>query len=225
MFGSPRTTASRSPREKLERKNSEYKSVDSSDATLPLEKLELLLKKLKIQFYFCFFGIILTIFIYSALRFKSPCCELPFKESSCMSRNVLPPTNHSTLAEEVDGFLAASRKKIANLRDIIKMPLITDRQKTLEASKNELWHLIQQHSSNLAAFGVIKREEERRKQFAEAMGNGYTVFALFAVFGAFYIVIMAAQLHNAATSKLSDLNRVEELSAEEGDNYQASMIL
>lgn len=102
---------------KQEKYVAETKSIDSTDSNYsdainyivsgpPLKQLELLFKKLEIQFCLCLVGILVTISFYSALWFTSPCCQLPFRENSCAARSVLPPTNHSTLAEEVDEFVS-----------------------------------------------------------------------------------------------------------------------
>ncbi|KAI1716835.1 hypothetical protein Ddc_10208 [Ditylenchus destructor] len=108
------------------------------------------------------------------------------------------------------------------------MPILTDRQKTLEASIKELEKLNEQHSENLAAFGAIKREDERREEFLDAVDNGYTVFAIFAFFGAFYIGMMDGRLLDLKLKlrriRVADLNRVAELPAKESGNSQTASI-
>ncbi|KAI1716845.1 hypothetical protein Ddc_10218 [Ditylenchus destructor] len=163
---------SRLPRMKQERRTLNPTNSHPSNSTIPelkeLIKLELLLDKLKIQFYFCFGGILFTILGYLIISSNSQCCELPFQESSCVVKSVMPLTNHSTLAEEVDEFIASARAITFNLHDAVEIPSLTDRQKTLEITDYELWQLIEQHSANLAAFGVIKREDERMEELEEA---------------------------------------------------------
>ncbi|KAI1716843.1 hypothetical protein Ddc_10216 [Ditylenchus destructor] len=205
---------------------STYQSIGStgshySEISPPLKNLELLLEKLKIQFYFCFFGIVFTILFYLAMM--SRCCELPFQKSSCIAGNTLPPllTNHSTLAEEVNEFITSARAITFNLHDAIEIPSLADRQKTFQLTDYDLWELIQQHSANLAAFGAIKREDERREELEEAVSDGYSIlYFLAAASIPLNIVMAAALIAKTRKSELSHLDRSKDLSAEESDNFQ-----
>ncbi|KAI1716839.1 hypothetical protein Ddc_10212 [Ditylenchus destructor] len=195
-----------------------------------LKQLELLFEKLKIQFYFCFVGILLTILVYLAIWSNSRCCELPFKENSCVGRGVfpLPWTNHSTLAKEVDEFLSDSRAKISNLHSSAELSLITDRQIMLEVTKNKLWQLIERHSGNLAAFGVIKREDERMEELEVAITDGYINCILLPMLGLLYIGVfgMCIGVFDDARRKSNSpfLYRTKEVSAEESDNSKNARI-
>ncbi|KAI1709489.1 hypothetical protein DdX_11276 [Ditylenchus destructor] len=190
--------------------------------TIPaLEQLEILLQKLKIQFYFCFGGILFTILGYLAIWSMSRCCELPFQESSCTARNIvpLPSTNYSTLGEEVDEFIATARAIAFNLHDAIDLPSLTDRQQTFEIIDYDLWQLIQQHSANLAAFGDIKREDERLEELEVAVTSGYIIPVEFSLIGAIVFILMAMLLNDKSKSpKLSKVDSKKKLSAEESDN-------
>ncbi|KAI1716842.1 hypothetical protein Ddc_10215 [Ditylenchus destructor] len=202
---------------------SHYSEIPAS----PLKNLELLLDKLKIQFYCCFFGVLLTILGYLAIWSMSRCCELPFRESSCTARNIvhLPPlhTNHSTLAKEVNAFIAASWSKIPDLYDAIEIPSLADRQKTFQIIDYDLWELIQQHSANLAAFGAIKREDERRKELEFAVSGGYAILILFGFIVLCFYAMIAAFLNGmSSSSKWSHFDETEKLSAEESDNFRNS---
>ncbi|KAI1716841.1 hypothetical protein Ddc_10214 [Ditylenchus destructor] len=190
-----------------------------------LEQLELLFKKLRIQFFFCFTGILLTILAYSIVRSNDQCCEFPFKESSCVAKSVLPPfrTNHSTLGKEIDEFIADSRAKVSTLHDAIQMHSLTDRQRTLDAMKGELWELAERHSANLAAFGAIKREDERMEELEVAITDGYAIFIFFSMFGSVYI-FMLPWVNERSRSNLPQIDRVEEKSAEEDENSHNSRI-
>ncbi|KAI1709490.1 hypothetical protein DdX_11277 [Ditylenchus destructor] len=198
---------------------SHYSEIPAS----PFEHLELLLEKVKIQFNICFAGVLFTILGYLAIWSMSRCCELPFQESSCTARNIvpLPSTNYSTLGEEVDKFVSASWSKIPDLYDVIDMPSLADRQRTFGIIDYDLWELIQDHSANLAAFGAIKREDERREELEEAVGDGYAILLLFGfIVLLFYAVIAACLNGKSGSPKWSHFDGLEKLSAEESDNFR-----
>ncbi|KAI1716838.1 hypothetical protein Ddc_10211 [Ditylenchus destructor] len=230
---SPVETTARLSQEKQDPGTSDTKSIDSTNSRYsdaidfvisapPVKKLEVLLEKLRIQFYFLiFFGIVLTILVYLAVWSMSRCCALPFKENSCLARGGLPPTNHSTLAGEVDEFLVSAHTKISNLHGAFQMTSLTHRQKVLEDTKNDLWELIRQHSANLDTFGDIKKEDERMEELGEAVTDGYLIFIFISMVGSLYFVIAAKLDSDMETSlEMSHSNRSEELSAEESDNLQ-----
>ncbi|KAI1716840.1 hypothetical protein Ddc_10213 [Ditylenchus destructor] len=198
-------------------------AIDYLDPAMTLKQLERLLKKLKIQFFFCFFGILLTIWVYTTVRSKNPCCELPFRNNSCAARSVIPPTTHSTLADEVDGFLAALRAKTSNLQKAVEMPLFNDRQKTFENTKEDFLQLIQRHSANLAAFRAIEKEDQRIEKMGLAVANSYATFSLFIMFGSFNFAIMAIMMDGSIMmDKLFTCSSpaMKELSAEGSDNLR-----
>ncbi|KAI1695902.1 hypothetical protein Ddc_20868 [Ditylenchus destructor] len=190
--------------------DSESSDNDSLTDDDPLKVQVLLLQKLKVQFLFCFCGILLTIGIYSIIRSKSDCCEFPFRKSTCLSGNNLPPmlTNHSTLEEEVDEFLDVLQDKLSSLRGVIDMPSLTDRRKTLEAAKIDFRQLIQDHSANLAAFGAVKTEDERREELEIAIIDGYGIINLFVILGAVYMHFIAATLNRSAIWRSDGLRKL-----------------
>ncbi|KAI1691360.1 hypothetical protein Ddc_24293 [Ditylenchus destructor] len=101
------------------------------------------------------------------------------------------------------------------------MPSLTDRQKALEDTKNDLWELIRQHTANLDTFGDIKKEDERMEELEEAVGDGYLIFIFISMVGSLYFVIAEKLDTDMETSlDMSHSNRLEELSAEESDNFQ-----
>ncbi|KAI1716833.1 hypothetical protein Ddc_10206 [Ditylenchus destructor] len=188
----------------------------------PLRDLELKLQQLKLLFYFCFIGIVLTViaFLYN----REECCALPFEESACGPRDVFAhfATNQSTLYGKVDEFLAIAQSKIFNLHDAIEFPSLTDRQKTFEVTKDELWQLFAQHSANLAAFGAIKRENERRKEFEEAVLNGWSLLMIFVFFGGLYNGLIGIKLKFTIRPNLRHLDVLRRLSKDERENLQNS---
>ncbi|KAI1709491.1 hypothetical protein DdX_11278 [Ditylenchus destructor] len=214
---------------KQEKYVAETKSIDSTDSNYsdainyivsgpPLKQLELLFKKLEIQFCLCLVGILVTISFYSALWFTSPCCQLPFRENSCAARSVLPPTNHSTLAEEVDEFLAALRAKTSNLHKAVEIPLLNDRQKALQNTKEDFLQLIQDHSANLAIFGSVEREDDRMEKLEMDVANGYGAFMVFIMFYSFHFAIIATLMGRNAQLFNYSSNALKELSDEGSDN-------
>ncbi|KAI1716831.1 hypothetical protein Ddc_10204 [Ditylenchus destructor] len=188
----------------------------------PLRELELILLKLKTQLKFCFIGILLTILLYLFIWSISACCALPFQESSCAVKSILPlmTTNYSTLAGEVDGFVVSAQAKVSTLHDAIEMPSLTDRLLTLQITDYDLWELIQEHSANLAAFGAIKREDERMEELEEAVSDGYSILKLFAFFGTVYLWVICLAVYERKISKRAYLANLKELSDEDGENLQ-----
>ncbi|KAI1695903.1 hypothetical protein Ddc_20869 [Ditylenchus destructor] len=218
------STAGRLPRETQERKISESSGSTefNEHVAQPLRELELILLKLKTQLKFCLVGIFVTILGYLFIRSQSECCEFPFQESSCAIKNSLPPmmTNCSTLAGEVEGFLDILQTKISNLKNAVKMPSLADRQKTFEVTKVEIRRLINEHSANLAAFGAIKREDKRRKEFEEVVSDGYFVLIPFAFYRGIYLWMLIGAIHGTRISKRSYLAKLKDLPDEEGENLQ-----
>ncbi|KAI1716834.1 hypothetical protein Ddc_10207 [Ditylenchus destructor] len=118
--------------------------------------------------------------------------------------------------------LSVAQTKFTNLHDAIEFPSLSDRQKTLEVTKDELWELIQDHSANLAAFGAIKREDERREEFKEAVIDGWFLLVPFVFFGALYNGMIGIALHSITRPELRHLAILGTLCEEERENLQNS---
>ncbi|KAI1716832.1 hypothetical protein Ddc_10205 [Ditylenchus destructor] len=224
LFVPTSSTAGRLPRETRERKISESSGSTEFNEYVaqPLRELELILLKLKTQLVLCLVGILLTILGYLFIRYRSRCCEFPFQESSCAIKNSLPPmtTNYSTLAEEVDEFLAALQTKVSNLENAVQMPLITDRKNVFDVTQVEIRELIQEHSANLAAFGAIKSEDERMEELEVAVSDGYSVLGPFVFFGGIYLWILLVTVFGTKIFKRSYLAKLKELPEEDSENLQ-----
>ncbi|KAI1705984.1 hypothetical protein Ddc_15494 [Ditylenchus destructor] len=154
--------------------NNSNGSKKSSGVMKRLQKMELLARKLKVQLVMCTFVVIFTIAAYFLLWYSSECWALPFQESPCKKPRALPsiPTNHSTLAEVVDEFTTTLRPLIIKFNDTIEMPQLEERQSLSNATKNEIGQLFSQYSSNLVAFGALKREDVRLQDVERAIDIG-----------------------------------------------------
>ncbi|KAI1709496.1 hypothetical protein DdX_11283 [Ditylenchus destructor] len=115
--------------------------------------------------------------------------------------------NH-TLEQHQSYQLDTLEYKLSALRDVIEMPLLADRQKTLEAARTDFRELIQQHSANLAAFGALKEEDERREELKIAIGDGYGIINLFLILGSVYMTIIAATLGSSAIWRSDGLRKL-----------------
>lgn len=120
--------------------------------------------------------------------------------------------------------LASAQAKISNLENVIEMPSQADRQKTLDFTKDELWELIQEHSANLAAFGAIKREDERMEELKQAVSDGYTLLIPIAFFGGIYLWRICGVLDKTKISKRTYLAKLKELFEEDGENLQVMIL-
>ncbi|KAI1709459.1 hypothetical protein DdX_11246 [Ditylenchus destructor] len=153
------------------------KSASVKEHEMELHEMELLVRKLKVQLYYCASAVIFTLSVYFLIWYNSECWALPFQESPCKHPRALPliSTNQSTLAEAVDEFTLALRAQIAKFRETIEMPDPTDRQALSNATKNEIGQLLSQHSSDLVAFGALKSEEGRLKDVEKGIDGGYVL--------------------------------------------------
>ncbi|KAI1696595.1 hypothetical protein Ddc_20282 [Ditylenchus destructor] len=152
----------------------------SADIRERLQKMELLARKLKVQLTMCALAIILTTILYLTIWYNSDCWALPFQKSVCKQTRDLPlmTTDRNTLADAVDEFLLALQTQIVKFHDVIKLPLIADRQTMSNVTKNEIGQLLYQHSADLVGFSAVKREDERLQELEFAIEHGYILIPI-----------------------------------------------
>ncbi|KAI1706006.1 hypothetical protein DdX_13233 [Ditylenchus destructor] len=163
-----------------------------------LQKTEVLARKLKVQLITWASLVIFTIAVYFLLWYSSECWALPFQESPCKKPRALPSilTNHCTLAGLVDEFTCELRSLMLKFNDTIEMPQFDEQKALSNAIKNEIEQLFSLYSSNLVAFGTLRREELRLQYVERGIKIGYAVVVFFPAFYYFFIVILYCAVRN-----------------------------
>ncbi|KAI1709227.1 hypothetical protein Ddc_13939 [Ditylenchus destructor] len=183
-----------------------------------LKKMEILAERLRVQLYYCASAVIFTTAIYFLIWYNSECCALPFQESSCKRTIELPlfSTNQRTLAEAVDEFILAFRRQITKFRDMLLMSNLEEWPDLPNVTIMETGQLLSQHSSDLVAFGALKREDERLMKVEEAIKHDYFLLILHLLGFLAFMFILGITMRNC---KHPDIGN-NKLASQENENFQ-----